>query len=209
MCYVPHMMITARDHTETPARSQDREPARRARRIGPIGRLARLGLAAAVAVTLGSLIDARGPARFRDPHVLTEPSAWFVHALMLVLFVLLVKAIVEPLAGPRAARRAQVLALSGLGVAVAMAALVDLRTGGAVWDLALGGLVWTFDILMLAQELAALLLAVALGTPGCEIGVWAELMGTDGRAEGTDAIACIVGLHLLDRWEMARRRAGS
>jgi hypothetical protein len=45
-------------------------------RTGPIGRLARLVLAGAFLLTLLAIVDSRGSARFRNAHILTEPSAW-------------------------------------------------------------------------------------------------------------------------------------
>jgi hypothetical protein len=79
-----------------------------------------------------------------------------------------------------------------------------------VWGFPLADLVWAFDVLMLSETIVALLLAVALGTPGCEIGVWPELIARTrgGRAAPAAGLACIVGLHFVDASE-ARRRAGA
>jgi hypothetical protein len=57
---------------------------------------------------------------------------------------------------------------------------------------------------MLGQTIVALLLAVVLGTRGCEIGVWADIAA---RLRGGSASPplCIVGLHHLDSWELRRR----
>jgi len=62
---------------------------------------------------------------------------------------------------------------------------------------------------MLVEGLAASALAVVLGTPGCEIGVWNELRtrARCGSFRPEDGLACIVGLHLLDGWEERRRLA--
>jgi hypothetical protein len=53
----------------------------------------------------------------------------------------------------------------------------------------------------------ALVLAIALGTPGCEIGVWPELIARvrGGRASASAGLACIVGVHLVDAWEARHR----
>jgi hypothetical protein len=179
-------------------------------RTGPIGRLARAGLAAAYAATLLSIVDWRGSARFRNPHILSEPSAWFLHLLMFTTFLILVGALATTLAGPTAKRRFQVGAFAAGLTAVAVAALIGLGTQGAAWGFPLADLVWWFDVLMLSEGLVATLLAIILGTPGCEIGVWPDLLA---RARGGDSethvgLACIVGLHLLDTWE-ARTRVSS
>lgn len=179
-------------------------------RTGPIGRLARAGLAAAYAATLLSIVDWRGSARFRNPHILSEPTAWLLHLLMFTSFLILVGALATTLAGPAAKRRFQVGAFAASVTAVAVAALIGLGTRGAAWGFPLADLVWWFDVLMLCEGLVATLLAIILGTPGCEISVWPDLLA---RARGGDSethigLACIVGLHLLDAWE-ARTRVSS
>jgi len=176
-------------------------------RTGPIGRLTRVGWVVAVALTMGSIVDARGPARFRNPHILSEPSAWFLHALMLLVFLVLVGSLATVLGNRRIAQRAQAAALAALAAIGAVAALVGQLTGGSVWGFPLADGVWTFDVAMLAEEFVAFILAIALGTPGCEIGVWAELIARARRqvAPRTEGLACVVGLHLIDRWEATRR----
>ena len=170
---------------------------------GPIGRSARLVLALVYALVLLSIVDSRGSARFRNPHILTEPLAWLLDAVMLITFILLVGA----LAGPIGRRRWQIAAGIGAVLAVASAAALGIVINGPGWGFPLADLVWWFDVVMLAEGGVALVLAVALRFPGCEIGVWRELLA---RARGTarpeEGLACIVGLHLLDTWE-ARRSA--
>ena len=175
-------------------------------RTGPIGRLARVVLAAAYAAALLSIVDSRGSARFRNPHILSEPTAWLLHVLMLISLVVLVGALVAP----PARRRFQVGTLVVSAAAVAVAALIGLFTRGAAWGFPLADLVWWFDVVMLSEGLLATLLALILGTPGCEIGVWSELLA---RARGRDfetqvGLSCVVGLHWLDSWE-ARGRAST
>ena len=178
-------------------------------RTGPIGRLVRLGWAAAAALALVSIVDARGSARFRNPHVLTEPSAWFLHALMLVVFFLLVGAIASALADGRMARRIQVASVAAVTGIAALAGGLGHLAHGSAWGFPLADLVWWFDVVVLAQEVVALVLATVLGTPGCEIGVWPELIA---RARGersvpSSGLACVVGLHLVDEWEARRKRS--
>ena len=176
-------------------------------RTGPVGRLARLTLAGAFALTLLSIVDWRGSARFRNPHVLSEPSVWFLDALMFVAFVILVGALGSALAGAAARRPWQVRAVVASVAAVALAAGVGLATHGSAWGFPLADLVWWFDVLVLVEQLIATLLAIALGTPGCEVGVWSDMLA---RARGHTAtseqgLACVVGLHLVDAWEARRR----
>lgn len=178
-------------------------------RTGPIGRVARLGLAGAFAAPLASIVGPRGPAQFRNPHILGEPVAWFIHTAMLVTFIILVGALAAALGGRNARRRWQLGAVIALVAAVGSAAVIGKTTQGAIWGFPLADLVWWFDVLNLIQLFVAEILAIALGTPGCEIGVWSELLARAGRgtARSEDVLACVFGLHLLDGWEARRRTA--
>jgi len=184
-----------------------RPPGTVGQRTGPIGRSVRLLFCIAAAATLASIIDAQGPARFRNPHVLSEPSAWVLHGLAVLIFVILVGSLA---AGPgqRVSRRAQAASLVLLGAVVAIAATASFAISGSFWGFPIADLVWIFDVVVLAQEVVAFLLAIALGTPGCEIGVWRELVARarGERAPSTVGLACVVGIHLIDRWEATRRK---
>ena len=171
---------------------------------GPLGRLARLVLTVVYALVLLSIVDSRGSARFRNPHILTEPAMWLLDAVMFITFILLVGA----LTGPTARRRAQIAAVIGSVLAVAFAAALGIVIDGAGWGFPLADVVWWFDVVMLVEGGVALVLAVVLRFPGCEIGVWRELLARarGGTARPEEGLACIVGLHLLDTWE-ARRNA--
>jgi hypothetical protein len=178
-------------------------------RTGPVGRLARLLIALVAALALYSIADQGGPASFRDPSNLTEPMTWVLHGVMLTVFVLLVGQLVGATVGPAAVRRWQLGALIALAVLLAGAAVTAWIAAGEVWASPLSDLVWGFDALMLVETIVALLLAVALGTPGCEVGVWPELIG---RLRGEDGAAstrpiCVLGLHFVDEWEARRARA--
>jgi hypothetical protein len=175
-------------------------------RTGPVGRLARLVLAAAFAYPLLSIVGPGGSSRFRNPHILSEPSAWLLHILMLVTFIILVGALAAALAGERARRPWQLGALVTATALVAIAGGIGLVDRGLFWGFPLADLVWWFDVLMLIEQIGATLLAVGIGTPGCEVGVWPYLIG---RARGAapsaeNGLACIVGLHLIDGWEARR-----
>jgi len=177
-------------------------------RTGLLGRLVRLGLASAAALTLASIIDSHGSARFRSPHILTEPSAWFLHALMLIVFVLIVGAVSAAVLGDRVARRVQVASIVAIAGTVVVAGALGYSRYQSVWGFPLADLVWYFDVFVLAAEFTTFILAAVLGTPGCEIGVWPELIShaRQEKAGQTEGLACIVGLHMIDRWEAQRRR---
>jgi hypothetical protein len=156
---------------------------------------------------LYAIADEGGPASFRDPSNLTEPITWVLHVAMLAVFVLLVGQLAGATVGLAATRRWQLAALIGLAVALTAAAVTARIVSGAIWASPLPEVVWTFDAVMLVETIVALLLAIALGTPGCEVGVWPELIG---RLRGADAVPtkpiCILGLHYLDEWEARRAR---
>ena len=175
-------------------------------RTGPLGRLARFLIAVVLGLSLYSIADQGGPSSFRDPSNLTEPITWVLHVAMLAVFVLLVGQLAAATAGPAAAPRWQFAALIGLAVALAAAAVIARIASGAIWASPLPEVVWAFDAVMLVETIVALLLAIALGTPGCEVGVWPELIG---RLRGAGAAVsmrpiCILGLHHLDEWEARR-----
>jgi hypothetical protein len=179
------------------------------RRTGPIGRLARLVLAGLFAFPLFSILGPGWSSRFRNPHILSEPSAWLVHLLMLVTFVILVGALAAVLLGPQSRTRWQVGALIAAIAIVAVTGSIGYFGFGSFWGFPLADAVWWFDVVMLIEQVVAILLAIALGTPGCEIGVWPELIvrSRGGRPKAENGLACIVGLHLIDGWEA--RRAGA
>jgi hypothetical protein len=112
--------------------------------------------------------------------------------------------VVAPLVGGEAVAKTRSIALTVLAAAVAVAAVVGGVRAGAVWGSPLSDLVWTLDVAMLLETIIALLLAAVLGTPGCEIGVWADIAA---RLRGRPASPplCIIGLHHLDEWELRHR----
>jgi hypothetical protein len=164
-------------------------------KTGPVGRSVRFCLLVVFAATLVSIVDASGSARFRNPHILTEPSAWLLHGLMLVVFV----ALSGTLAPAHDARPVQLTAGLALAVVVAVAATVGQSAYGAWWGFPLADLVWCFDVLMLGLEVATTAVAIILGTPGCELGVLLKLLPHAPASPATSH--CVIGLHALDAWE--------
>ena len=149
--------------------------------------------------------------RFRNPHILSEPSAWLIHLLMLLLFVILVGALAASVFGPASRTRWMVGATLAALAVVALAGGMGLVLRGSFWGFPLADVVWWFDVVMLTEQVVAFVLAIALGMPGCEIGIWPHLISrVRGRDTTTETgLACVVGLHLLDRWEANRATAVS
>jgi hypothetical protein len=175
-------------------------------RTGPVGRLARILLLAAPVFSLVSIADQGGVVAFRGLSILDEFGVWLITAVTIVLFVHLVGELVRALGGDRVAVRARVLASLGLAMAIAVAAAAGQLASGHVWGYPLADLVWWFDVAMLSETIVALALAIVIGTPGCEIGVWTELIYR-ARGERTRAarwVLCLVGLNLVDEWEARR-----
>jgi hypothetical protein len=176
-------------------------------RTGPVGRLVRLLIAVSIALPFYSIADQGGPASFRDPSNLREPITWALHGGMFTVFVLLVGQLAGATRDAGAVRRWQLGAVLGLAVLLAAAAVTARMASGEVWASPLSDLVWGFDAVMLVETIVALLLAIALGTPGCEVGVWPELIGRlrgGGAAHPTGPI-CVLGLHFIDEWEARSR----
>jgi len=73
------------------------------------------------------------------------------------------------------AKTARIVALALLGAAAAVAAVAGELHTGAVWGSPLSDLVWTLDATMLLQTIAALVIAVVLGTPGARSAYGATL----------------------------------
>jgi hypothetical protein len=179
-------------------------------RTGPLGRLARLILAVFLTYALASIIDEGGLPAFRKVDLLQEPGLWMLGAVTVTLFVYLVADLARAWKGNAIAVRVRIAALLALAVSVLLAAVVGLAVSGEVWGFPLADLVWWFYVVMLIETIVALLIAMAIGTPGCDVGVWSELIWgvRGGRRSDLSWVNCIVGLHLLDQWELGRRRTG-
>jgi hypothetical protein len=169
-----------------------------------VGRIVRLALLVVFAATLASIVDASGSARFRNPHILSEPSAWLLHALMLLVFLALCGTVFS---GVLPFVQVQLTAVAALAVLVVAAATVGQLAYAQVWGFPLADLVWTFDVLMLLVEIATLSLAIALGTPGCELTLLRKLI--PGAPANTSAVRCVIGLHALDAWEARLNRSAA
>ena len=175
-----------------------------AQRTGPVGRFVRLLLAIGFAYGFATLVDQGGPASVRDPGALTDAPFVVLTIAMMAVYAVLVTELAKIAAGEAVAKRARSVALGVLGAAAAVAAVVGELRGGEVWGSPLSDLVWTLDVAMLGQTIVALIVAVVLGTRGCEIGVWGDIAA---RLRGGPASPpiCMIGLHHLDEWEARGR----
>src|SRR5262249_34441790 len=86
---------------------------------------------------------------------------------------------------------------------VAAAEVATFAIHGTGWGYPLADVVWWFDVTMLTEGLVATLLSIAIGLPGCEIGVWPWFMSRirGGEAVPGGGLTCGVGLRRLDGWE--------
>jgi hypothetical protein len=183
---------------------------RRIQRTGPVGRSVRLILAAAIGtfvILRLATFAHRGPTGYRDPAVIADVSFWILTAIVVASIVDFSGRFAPGLErfAPNARRIATVVALLG---AVVLTAAGGLALRGAVWGFPLADLVWWLDTAYLIQLAPAFGLAAVLGTPGCEQGVWRELLAR--RVSGSHTpLSCVIGLHALDAWEADRsgRRA--
>jgi hypothetical protein len=173
-------------------------------RTGPVGRTVRLLLAVGFAYMFATLVDQGGPASVRDPETLTDVPTVVLTIGMVAVYAVLLTELAKLVGGETVAKRARRIALTVLAAAVAVAAAVGGVHAGAVWGSPLSDLVWTLDVAMLLETIVALLLAVVLGTRGCEIGVWADIAARL-RSRPAARPLCIIGLHHLDEWELRRR----
>ena len=175
-------------------------------RTGPVGRAVRLLLALGLAYGLATVVDQGGPASVRDPESLTDAPFVVLTVAMIAVYAVLVGELAKIVAGEAVAKAARTVALSVLAAAAAVAAVVGEVGAGAVWASPLSDLVWALDVAMLVQTIVALVLAVVLGTRGCEIGVWADIAARFCGRPASPPL-CIIGLHHLDDWELRRQSA--
>jgi hypothetical protein len=157
-----------------------------ASRTGPVGRLARL-LAAAVGTWSAYSLWTDRAFIFNEPDegllLLTGLAVYGVYQIAAVF------------------GRGK-LVLATLAVVAAAASALAIAREGSLWAPPLSWLAWGLDIGFLVVISATMLVAMVVGTPGCEIGVLAELTPRLRRqAHRAEAMFCLVGLHKLDAWE--------
>ena len=176
-------------------------------RTGPVGRVGRLVVAIIAANAVLDIVDQGGLIAFRRLPILEEPGVWLMTVVAIGVFFTLVEALSRAVGAD--ATRFRVAAAVAITAVVVVAIAAGLAISGSVWAFPLSDLTWGFDVLILGQTVVASLMAIRLGTPGCEVGAWTELIARAryGRVVHVSGPACVVGLHLIDAWEAGRRRA--
>lgn len=169
-------------------------------RTGPLGRGVRLIGAVVFGLGISSLVSL-GPGHFGGEAALRSPTVW---VLTVVVAILLGDLIVRFLPVPPAVRG---LVLAALVAGIAAAAAISAAAGPA-WSPPLTSLVWWIDVADLCFSASSLLLAIPIGTPGCEKMAWAELYAMLRGRRLPAGRWCIGGLHVVDNWEIGRRVTG-
>jgi len=184
--------------SSSPDRAAAADPVAMGVRTGPIGRALRVLGAVFLGAGVYVLADI-GITGFRDLDQLRVPAPWILTVVVAVLIVDLVTRFV-PLA-----RRQRMMVLAAIAAVVVLAAVVSLASG-SLWGSPLSDMVWLVDVGYLGYATASLLLAVVLGTPGCENLAWAELRARlRGDRSPVSGVWCIGGMHVVDNWELGRR----
>jgi hypothetical protein len=175
-------------------------------RTGPIGRAARVALAAII----GSLVllrlftfAHRGPGSYRDPAILGDITLWILTIIVAASVVDFMARFAPGADGVRSGIRAAAAAIA-LAALATTAAILSFMFNHSIWGFPLADLWWWLNTVYLAQLAVAFGLAAWLRTPGCEQTVWRELAGEQRRDAKYTALTCLVGLHALDQWESDR-----
>lgn len=170
-------------------------------RIGPVGRLVRVFGAVIMALFGFDWLEA-GMTWFGNPSTPSHAWVWVVTGL--AAYYGLHQLPESGLGRPWGERT-----LAAAGVVVAAAALATLTLNGELWAPPLTTLLYGLDVTFLFVVAISYVVAVFLGTPGCEVGGLGELIrrlrGVPHAADH-EAMWCIVGIHCLDAWEAERRR---
>lgn len=168
-------------------------------RIGPVGRMVRI-FGAVIMTLFGFEWLEAGMAWFGRPSTPDNLWIWVVTGLGAYygLYQL-------PESGFGRPWGDRVLATTGALFVAAVA--VTLALHGQLWAPPLTPLLYGFNVAFLFVVAVSYVVAVFLGTPGCEIGGLGELIrrirGVPEAAE--EPMWCIGGIHCLDEWEARRR----
>jgi len=171
------------------------------RRTGPVGRVVRVLGTALMAWFVFQWLEA-GMTWFSSPSTPANLWVWAVTGLAVYygLYQL-------PESGFGRPWGVRVVATSG-GILAAVA-VVTLAVQGEPWAAPLTGVLYGLNVGFLIAVTVSYLVAVFLGTPGCEVGGLGELIRRlrhEPNLDNQDAMWCIAGLNSLDRWEAGRRQ---
>jgi hypothetical protein len=178
----------------------DRLPQATSQRIGPIGRLVRVFGAVVMTLFAFDWLEA-GMTWFGQASTPSNPWVWVVTGLAAYYGLHQL-----PDSGFGRPWGERVLATAG-GIFV-LIAVVTLSLHGELWAHPLTTVLYGLNVAFLFVVSLSYLVAVFLGTPGCEVGGLGELIR---RLRGVpdpanqDAMWCIGGIHCLDQWEANRR----
>ncbi|MGH8912913.1 MAG: hypothetical protein ACRDZM_00160 [Acidimicrobiia bacterium] len=169
-------------------------------RIGPIGRVARMAGAVIMSLVAFDWLEA-GMTWFGEASTAGNPSVWIVTALAAYYGLHQL-----PDSGFGRPWGERVLATTG-GLFV-VTAVVTLLLRRELWAHPFTTILYGFDVGFLFVVAISYLVAVFVGTPGCEVGGLGELIrrlrGVPDPADH-EAMWCIGGIHRLDQWEERRR----
>jgi len=170
-------------------------------RIGPIGRLVRVFGAVIMALFAYDWLEA-GMDWFGQASTPSNPWVWAVTALAAYYGL-------HQLPDSGFGRPWGERVLTTVGGLFVLIAVVTLVLHGELWAAPLTTALYGFNVAFLVVVSLSYLVAVFLGTPGCEVGGLGELIR---RIRGVtdpanqDAMWCIAGIHGLDKWEANRRQ---
>ncbi|MGH7196396.1 MAG: hypothetical protein ACREGJ_01360 [Candidatus Saccharimonadales bacterium] len=165
-------------------------------RTGPVGRLARVFLFALLVWLLYNTLSG-GIHKYEGFG--TDTVLWAQTGL--ALFVL------KDALGMLWPRIGFKLWLWGVILVALVGAVSAFAVSGMIWAAPLPQLVWIVNVVGFSVLSVEFLLAIFLGTPGCEKGVIAELRARSRDEQVPPAPSCIIGLHHIDAWEAQHRRS--
>jgi hypothetical protein len=182
-------------------RETDRLAQAVSQRIGPIGRLVRALGAVVMALFAFDWLEA-GMAWFGQASTPSNPWVWVVTGLAASYGL-------HQLPDSGFGRPWGERVLATVGGLFVLIAVVTLSLHGELWAPPLTTSLYGLNVAFLFVVSLSYLVAVFLGTPGCEVGGLGELIR---RIRGVadpanqDAMWCIAGIHGLDKWEADRRQ---
>lgn len=172
-------------------------------RTGPVGRIARAVGAVVIGAVAYEWIEA-GMEWFSRPSTPANPMVWAV--TILAVFYGLYQ--FPDFAFGRPWGKRAVIGFMGIFTTMVVATVA---IQGELWATPLTAVLYWLAVSFLIAVALSYVVAVFLGTPGCEVGGLAELIRRirhRSHSDDHEAMWCIAGLHHLDRWEADHRHVG-
>lgn len=169
-------------------------------RIGPVGRTAR-ALGAVVMAAFAYEWGEAGMTWFSRPSTPANPMVWVVAGL--AVYYGLYQFSDFSFGHPWGKR--VVIGFAGI-LGTVIVATVGIQ--GGLWATPLTWVLYWLSVSFLIAVTISYLVALFLGTPGCEVGGLAELvrrLRQPSQPDQAEAMWCVAGLHRLDEWEARRR----